>query len=164
MVRLGGAVSLRLSYPFTKWLIKRCPRVRSHRIRLRMSYSLSSAIFILPFLFIHSSTKLCRFSKSKNQRYAIYSSLSTKIAKQRYSCKMGYWTASTDWPSIKSVPDPVKALIELFFSLADDNSSSAGDRMADEVFTFDAILAGHSNIAGTESESFLVLFYYLIKT
>jgi hypothetical protein len=77
---------------------------------------------------------------------------------------MGYWTASTNWPSIKSVPDPVKELIELFFSLADDNSSSAGDRMADEVFTFDAILAGHSNVAGTESEFLLVIFNYLIKT
>jgi hypothetical protein len=68
---------------------------------------------------------------------------------------MGYWTASTDWPSIKPVPEPVKALIELFYSLADDTSSSAGDRMADEVFTSDGVMAAHSRAEGSDSKPHL---------
>ncbi|OCK79054.1 hypothetical protein K432DRAFT_355638 [Lepidopterella palustris CBS 459.81] len=42
-------------------------------------------------------------------------------------------STDTVWPA--GFPTPVKDVILLFFSLADDKSSTAGPRLADEVFT-----------------------------
>jgi hypothetical protein len=52
---------------------------------------------------------------------------------------MGLPTSATDWPSNVDIPTPVKKVIDLFFTLADDKSADAGDRLADEIFTIDAI-------------------------
>lgn len=49
-----------------------------------------------------------------------------------------------------ATPAPVKNLIDSFFLLADDTSSSAGDGMADKVFASDAvILNGGKRTEGT---------------
>jgi hypothetical protein len=62
---------------------------------------------------------------------------------------MGYTTASTDWPTIL-VPDPVKKLIEALFLALDNTDKGAGDQLADEIFTQDGVMEGHSQTKGTE--------------
>lgn len=53
--------------------------------------------------------------------------------------KMGNSTANTIWP-ITGIPADAKELIEKFFSTMDDSTSSAGDVLADEIFTIEGVL------------------------
>jgi hypothetical protein len=67
---------------------------------------------------------------------------------------MGYNTASAEWPSVVSVPDSVRNLIDLFFNLADDTSPGVGDRLVNEVFTETGVLiTPMSTIEGIEGQN-----------
>jgi hypothetical protein len=62
---------------------------------------------------------------------------------------MGYSTANTVWPTV-SIPDDVKLLIDGFFTAVDNTDKSAGDILADEVFTPDGVMV---TAAGTATGS-----------
>lgn len=63
---------------------------------------------------------------------------------------MSYVIERTVWPDWEITPEN-RALLSLFFELADTKSSEAGPRMAADVFTSDAVLAGgRGKISGTE--------------
>lgn len=47
---------------------------------------------------------------------------------------MGYNTANTVWPTVP-VDQGVRDIIDLFFSLVDQDSPNVGRRLTDEVFT-----------------------------
>lgn len=48
---------------------------------------------------------------------------------------MSYVTQDTIWPTSVELAPGAKAVIDLFYKLADDTSSDAGQRMAKDVFT-----------------------------
>lgn len=63
---------------------------------------------------------------------------------------MSYVIEKTVWPDWEIAPEK-RALLSLFFELADMKSSEAGPRMAADVFSSDAVLAGgRGTISGTE--------------
>ena len=70
---------------------------------------------------------------------------------------MGYPTAATMWPT----PEPskkAKNLVDLFFTLADTKEDNAGERLATEVFTEDAVFSSSRGVyEGSQGESTLVL-------
>jgi hypothetical protein len=77
---------------------------------------------------------------------------------------MGYNIGQAVWPTF-SISDQTKALIDKFFRLMDDGSTGVGDKLADEVFTFDGSLSGATGTAtGTSGMSvqYKVLFLFLI--
>jgi hypothetical protein len=53
---------------------------------------------------------------------------------------MGYSTSSTEWPRAVSVPDETKTIIDTLFSLLDDTSETAGDKLAEDVFADDGVM------------------------
>jgi hypothetical protein len=53
---------------------------------------------------------------------------------------MGYSTSSTEWPRAVSVSDKAKTTIDTLFSLLDDTSETAGDKLAEDVFTHDGVM------------------------
>ncbi|EXJ79924.1 hypothetical protein A1O3_08209 [Capronia epimyces CBS 606.96] len=55
---------------------------------------------------------------------------------------MPYTTEGTAWPTSVTLPDSIKDLIAVFYTLADDKSADAGPRMAKEIFTADAHFGG----------------------
>jgi hypothetical protein len=59
---------------------------------------------------------------------------------------MGYSTANTVWPTI-SIPDDVKLLIDGIFTAMDNTDKSAGDMLADEVFTPDGVMMAAAGTA-----------------
>ena len=66
---------------------------------------------------------------------------------------MAYVIENTVWPDWE-ITQEKRALLSLFFELADLKSSEAGPRMAAEVFTSDAVLAGgRGKISGTEGNN-----------
>ncbi|KAJ9607646.1 hypothetical protein H2200_007724 [Cladophialophora chaetospira] len=68
---------------------------------------------------------------------------------------MGYNTARTQWPSVQSIPDSTKNLIDSYFNLLDTNSDHVGDQLVSEIFTPDAVIypgpAGAQPIQGSEA-------------
>lgn len=60
---------------------------------------------------------------------------------------MGYNTQATEWPSCGIVPDAKKHAIDALFSLLDDDNENVGNRLADEVFSSDAVLMSSAGIA-----------------
>lgn len=60
---------------------------------------------------------------------------------------MGYVTEKTIWPTSVELDQSVKALLDLFYSLADDKSSEAGPRIAKEVFTKDGAMGSSAGVA-----------------
>lgn len=54
---------------------------------------------------------------------------------------MGYATASTIWPSLRLSAE-VRNLIDTFFTLADSKASDAGERLAKDAFTGNAVFRG----------------------
>lgn len=60
---------------------------------------------------------------------------------------MGYVTENTAWPTSVELDPSVKELIDLFYTLADDKSSDAGPRLANEVFTKDATMGSSAGVA-----------------
>jgi hypothetical protein len=68
---------------------------------------------------------------------------------------MGYNTANTEWPEIP-LPDPVKSLLDRFFSLMDNDGKDVGDQLADEIFTSDGrSITAHNATEGTDRASLL---------
>ena len=65
---------------------------------------------------------------------------------------MSYNTALTQWPAIR-VPEPVKQHMDKFFSIMDMNAPGAGDRLAEEIFTRNGVMAGPHRAEGTEGMS-----------
>jgi hypothetical protein len=63
---------------------------------------------------------------------------------------MTYITEGTIWPDYP-ISSKVKAVLELFYTLADLNSPEAGPRLAAEVFSPTAVIvAGASETTGTD--------------
>jgi hypothetical protein len=60
---------------------------------------------------------------------------------------MGYVTEKTIWPTSVQLDQSVKGLIDLFYTLADDKSSNAGPRIAEEVFTKDGTMGAAAGVA-----------------
>ncbi|OAL39601.1 hypothetical protein AYO20_00998 [Fonsecaea nubica] len=64
---------------------------------------------------------------------------------------MSYVTKETVWPLAIVLDDKVKALIALFYELADNTGPEAGPRMANEVFTSTGkFVASHAAFSGRE--------------
>lgn len=52
---------------------------------------------------------------------------------------MGYNTDTAEWPRGTDISEPVKRLIDRFYNLLDDDSPTAGNILADEIFTPDGV-------------------------
>ena len=62
---------------------------------------------------------------------------------------MGYPTDSAKWPT--TVPSTVVQLYDLFFSLVDTRSETAGIQLAEEIFTKDGVfMATSGSFQGSE--------------
>lgn len=61
------------------------------------------------------------------------------LSPKPFSFTMGYKTDSAEWPRGTITPEPVKRLIDRFYSLLDDDSPTAGNILADEIFTPDGV-------------------------
>jgi hypothetical protein len=77
----------------------------------------------------------------------IISGYSQREYNNNNSNKMSYVTENTIWPTSTTVALETKAIIDLFFTLADLRAPEAGPRMADEVFAEDAEMVSSTGTA-----------------
>lgn len=59
-------------------------------------------------------------------------------------------TTNTEWPS-PTFPETVKNLVTKFFELIESTDPNVGDRLADEVFTKDAVVSSGIQVATGEA-------------
>ena len=90
-------------------------------------------------------TKVCHFFRTSTLVIFLCQCIGIDIS--RYP-KMGYNTASTEWPG-EQFSTKIRHLVDRLFATLDDSSEGAGDRLA-EIFAPDGEFAGSHAAKGTE--------------
>ena len=67
---------------------------------------------------------------------------------------MGYVTENTVWPE-HGVPQDIRNLLDLFFTLADRKADESGPRLAEEVFPPDGRIEASKTFDGSQGSEFV---------